>query len=264
MYAGARFGVMRLGILCVIPVLASFFATGCKTTGSGNDDGPQVERQEMTVEIEDASGEQTGETVTIDYPVLVDKNDRIPKWVINPAMGGVVGAVGVSIAKGLGTREQLDEARLSGRLELATMLEARVQNVGRGELEEDIRATNDGREDQSRKNALGVDREILDIVLAGSRQRALWFDPENNECFVWMVLDGAILTKVKHYVEGGVSVFIADAPIKHEYKPERSKPVVPKVVVEAAEPPPPPPKEPIEKLEEKLKPIETIPLKVEE
>ena len=121
-----------------------------------------------------------------------DKNDRIPDWVINPGLGGVIGALGVAPGKGMGTKEQLDEAKLNGRIELAGMLEGRVQRVSRTELEEDYQASESGRTEDSRKNILGVDRNILDMVLAGARQRALWFDPDNGEAYVWMVLDASL------------------------------------------------------------------------
>lgn len=172
----------------------------------------------------------------------------------------MVGAVGVSSPKGLGMREQLDEARLSGRLELASMLETRLQTVGRSELEDNAMSDGEGRNENSRRNTLAVDRDILDIVLAGSRQRALWFDPLSDECFVWMVLDGSVLTQSEHYVVDGLSVFVSNKPIKSEYKPERKKPIVPTVNIEAPEPAPVPGKEPIEKLEDSLKPIQTVPI----
>ena len=251
--------------ICVMT--AAFFLTGCqsvknapKDTAAPDENGAATERAEMKVKVAGATSSQSGDTLTIDYPVMENKNFRIPDWVINPAIGGIVGAVGVSSPKKLGMREQLDEARLSGRLELASMLETRLQTVGRSELEDNAMATGAGRTENSRRSTLGVDRDILDIVLAGSRQRALWFDPQTDECFVWMVLDGAVLMQSQHYVVDGVSVFISDKPVKTEYKPERKKPIVPTVIVEASEPPPAPEKEPIEKLEDNLKPIQTVPI----
>ncbi len=76
-----------------------------------------------------------------------------------------------------------------------------------------------------------------------------------------MVLDGGVLGQAEHYVLEGLSVFIANTPIEKEYKPERKKPIKPTVIVEAPEAAPPPPKEPVEELEESLKPIETVPIK---
>ncbi|MDF7800205.1 hypothetical protein P4C99_12070 [Pontiellaceae bacterium B1224] len=251
---------------------AAVFLTGCQTAkteppkedstaqvGAGETNAA-VGRASRTIRVDGATSTKDGQTITLDYPVLQDKNQRIPDWVINPASGGIVGAVGVASVKGLGMREQLDEARLSGRLELASMLETRLQTVGRSTLEENLMANAEGRGENSRRNTLGVDRDILDIVLAGSRQRALWFDPETDECFVWMVLDGAVLSKAKHYVVDDLSVFIANTPIANEYKPVRAQLEPPTVVVEAQEPAPPPPKEPVEQLEESLKPIESVPI----
>jgi hypothetical protein len=248
--------------LCV----SAFMLAGCKSTsGKGSQGGSEnaVDRGEMVVSVEGASSSREGDTLKIDYPVLKDKNDRIPDWVINPGLGGVTGAVGVAAMKGLGTREQIDEARLNGRLELVSMLETRVQGIGRMELEENARATGKLTED-SRKNVLGIDRDIIDSVLSGTRQRALWFDPMNDECFVWMVLDGSLRDVVDHYVVEDVSVFVASTPISSDYRPERRKPEVPRVIIEQAEPaplpaPPTPELTPAEELEKNLKPIETIP-----
>ncbi|VGO15861.1 hypothetical protein PDESU_04448 [Pontiella desulfatans] len=273
-----KFTHMKFTTVALSLATAMVFLSGCqtaKTTPAPEDAAEEgavtqteeagpVGRSEMTVKVEGATSSQSGDTLTINYPVMKDKNALIPDWVINPAIGGVVGAVGVSSPKGLGVREQLDEARLSGRIELASMLETRLQTVGRSELEDNALATGEGRSENSRRSSLAVDRDIMDIVLAGSRQRALWFDPVSDECFVWMVLDGGVLTKSKHYVVDGLSVFISNQPIKSEYKPERKKPVVPQVTVEAPEPLPPEEKEPVEKLEESLKPIQNIPINPEE
>jgi hypothetical protein len=253
-------------------LVATVFLTGCQTAKKeppkedttaqvgADESNATVTRESRTIQVDGATSTRDGQTITLDYPVLQDKNQRIPDWVINPAMGGVVGAVGVASVKGLGMREQLDEARLSGRLELASMLETRLQTVGRSALEENLMANADGRSENSRRNTLGIDRDILDIVLAGSRQRALWFDPETDECFVWMVLDGGVLTKAQHYIVDDISVFIANKPIAEEYKPQRAKVKSPTVVVEAPAPAPEEPKEPVEQLEESLKPIQSVPI----
>jgi hypothetical protein len=263
-----KFTPRKLSTAAILSMMAAVALTGCQSVkntpesegAATPDESGTTGRSEMKIKVQGASSSQSGDTLTIDYPVIENKNFRIPEWVVNPAIGGIVGAVGASSSKGLGVREQLDEARLSGRLELASMLETRLQSVGRSELEDNAMASGGGRTEDSRRNTLGVDRDILDIVLAGSRQRALWFDPETDECYVWMVLDGNVLTQSQHYVVDGLSVFISNKPVKSEYKPERKKPVVPTVIVEAPEPAPPPEKEPVEKLEDSLKPIETVPI----
>ena len=246
------------------------FMVGCNAGGQDQNTTvtpvePEVERQQMEIEVEGASASQKGDTITLDYPVLEDKNNRIPDWAINPGIGGVLGAVGVGPVCQLGTKEQLDEARLNARLELAQMLELRLQGIDRGQLEQQTQAMGDSVQDNSRKNILGVNRSISDIVLAGSRQRALWFDPDNGECYVWIVLDGDVLEKVDHYINQDVSTFVANTPIDSEYKPQRRQPKPPTVVVEMSEQvaPIPEPLEPVEELEEKLPEIETIPLKDE-
>lgn len=271
--------------LVPIAALALGLSLGCQTapppaptppppaptddSGSGNNGGGQAETatQEMEVSVSGADATQSGDTITLQYPVAAEtKNDRIPDWVINPGLDGVIGALGVAPKKGMGTKEQLDEAKLNGRIELAGMLEGRVQRVSRTETEEDYDATEAGRTENSRKNILGVDRNILDMVLAGARQRALWFDPDDGEAYIWMVLDGAVLDNADHHVADGVSVFVANTPIAVPYIPVRKQQEAPQVIVtpRATEPPPPPPeepKDPVEELEGKLKDIETIPLK---
>ncbi len=261
-------------VVSIVALLALSWSTGCQTAParapiparadrqvSGNSGGAEVERAEMEVNVTGADATQSGDTLKIDYPVLLDMNDRIPDWVINPAMGGVIGGIGVAPKKGMGTKEQLDEARLNARIELVTMLEGRAQRVGRTEIQENYQATAASRSEQSQKNILGIDRAILDGVLAGSRQRALWFDPDNGECFVWMVLDGAVLTNADQHVTDSVSVFRANAAVASEYRPSRRKPDVPTVVVNVPEVQvaPPPPQSPVEELEGKLNEIQTIP-----
>ena len=261
-------------VVSIVALLALSWSTGCQTAParapipapadrqvSGNSGGAEVERAELEVSVSGADATKSGDTLKIDYPVLQDMNDRIPDWVINPAMGGVIGGIGVAPKKGMGTKEQLDEARLNARIELVTMLEGRAQRVGRTEIQENYEATAASRSEQSQKNILGIDRAILDGVLAGSRQRALWFDPDNGECYVWMVLDGAVLDKVDHHVKDSVSVFSANTPINSEYRSKRRVPEVPRVSVEAPDTPAAtmPPRSPVDELETKLKDIETIP-----
>jgi hypothetical protein len=257
---------MRASAVAVIAFLPLF---ACQSNKRSEEPSPRVEEQSRAVEVSVSGAEatKTGEsTITLNYPESEDINDRVPDWVINPAMGGVTGSVGVASKNDLGTQEQLDDARLNGRLELVSMLESRVQRVGRTETEQDIRAEGGSSNNRSRKTGLEIDRNILDSVLAGSRQRALWFDDKTGEVYVWMVLDGGVLKSTTHSVEKEVSVFIASAVIANEYKPSRAKPLPPTVIVQMpSEPAPAPapeqPKGPTEKLEGQLKPIETIPIK---
>ena len=270
---------LRFRSAVLLSVVSACFLFSCESTSKNNSDDTikaqpkhETERGEMQVKVEGANATRSGDTLKIEYPVLKDKNDRIPDWVINPGLGGVTGAIGVASRKGMGTKEQLDEARLNARLEIASMLEARVQNAGRSELEENTSVSGDDKSEQSRKTRLKIERDILDMVLAGTRQRALWFDPDNGEAYLWIVLDGRLLDVVDQHIVDGVSVFIANTPVASEYKPQRRKAPVPKVYIQQAQPPqqeakpepkPEDPKTQAEKLEETLKPIETIPSKDE-
>lgn len=249
----------------VIAVVAFFPLFACQSSKNREEPVSRAEEPSRSVEVSVSGAEatKTGDsTITLNYPESDDINDRIPDWVINPAIGGVTGSVGVASKNDLGTQEQLDDARLNGRLELVSMLETRVQRVGRTETEQDIRAERGSSNNRSRKTGLEIDRNILDSVLAGSRQRALWFDNDTGEVYVWMVLDGGVLKSSEHSVKKDVSVFIATALIANEYKPARTKPLPPTVVVQMpTQPPPlPEPKGPTEKLEGQLKPIVTIPI----
>lgn len=249
-------------------LLLALGTTACQSTGQ-EEEPPESESDatgETRVVVTGGEGTVTGDSeITVKYEESDDINDRIPDWVINPTIGGVTGAVGVAPKNHLSIREQLDEARLNGRLEIVSMLELRVQRVGRSELEQDVRAEGEERGDRSRKNTLGIDRNILDSVLAGSRQRALWFDNKTEDCYVWMVLDGAVLGRADHDIVRDVSVFTANQAIRTEYQPPRPRREPPKVIVElpdkpAPEPQPEAPLPPLEELEGALKPIETIPV----
>ena len=142
------------------------------------------------------------------------------------------------------------------------MLEMRLQRVGRADLEQYLSVTRNGdqlrADNDSQKSNLAVERDITDLVLSGSRQQALWFDPSNGDCYVWLVMDGSIPRKADHTVENGVSVYVANTDIGSEYRPQW--PTAPEPVVIPVAPAPEPEKSPTEKLEEALKPIETIPV----
>ena len=265
--------------------LLSVGLVGCKSSSAANQNGgsappPSTTTQEeedssgsMDVYVSGADATVEGDTITLEYPEPEGFNDTVPEWVINPTIGGVTGAIGVAGTNDLGRKEQLDEARLNGRLELVSMLELRVQRVGRTELENEKRIEGGGDASRGRRSTLGVDRNILDGVLAGSRQRALWLDEETGEIYVWMVLDGAVLTRANHTVVQDVSVFTANTAIRNEFRPDRKRFEKPTVIVmpEAAPtpepepqeqaPPPEPPKTPIEEIEDKLNELETIPTK---
>ena len=284
-YIGRTFQVAGVGL--AVAALSACESNNANRTAATSSDSTsmsaqdnsegQVERRQMEILVDGADYTQDGSTITLDYPVLVDKNDRIPDWVINPGLGGVLGALGVAPLSSLGTKEQLNEARLNARLELAFTLESRIQSVGRTQLEQQLQGSNGGVDESSRKGILNVDRNISDVVLAGSRQRALWFDPENGECYVWVVVDGKVLEMVDHYVHEQVSVFLANSAVPN-YVPTRTRHQPPRVTVnvtEAAAPPPPEPDpepepepepEPVptdtvDGLEERMNELETIPIK---
>jgi hypothetical protein len=185
-------------------------------------------------------------------PVRKGKVDLFPDWVIDASVGGVVGAVGVAPRGERSVREQLEEARLSGRLELASMFEVRLQRVGRHEIEEISPIAGPTPDERPRRNLVTVDRNLVDVVIAGSRQRALWFDPESEECYVWMVLDAKILDSAKPDVVEGVSVLEARDPATI---PQAVRPVF------LDRPPAPPlkaPEPPADKFEERIRPERTI------
>lgn len=237
-----------------IPLLLCL--TGCASTPANPGDGTRVAAPDAGFAIRSAPFEGTRYLTSLGVPIT--DFVTLPDWVVNPTIGGVLGSIGIASFNNLGTSHQVENARTSGRLEIARMLEVRVQEVGRRDVEQNLRvAGENGIQDQgSRKSLLGVDRNIADLVLAGSRQRALWFDPSSRDCYVWMVMDGAIKTQADHYVENGVSVYVANQVVANEFRPER-----PQAPVVAAEPKAPEPqKGPIEQLESRLKPIETIPV----
>lgn len=258
--------------LCLTTLAALGALTACQSTQGESQPATALDstsgaapRATVNVTGAGATVEDDG-SITLNYPENDDINYRVPDWIINPALGGVTGSVGVASRNALGTREQLDEARWNGRLELASMLELRVQRIWRSELEQDVRVEGEADASRSRRESLGIDKEILDTVLAGTRQRALWWDTETGEVFVWMVVDGALLERVAHDVIQDVSVFTATARLQNEYLPKRAQPLAPTVIVQMPEAPtvapePMAPPTPTEALEGALKPIETIPMK---
>jgi len=258
----------------VLSISAAVLLAACASEPKSNSEpapkAPEKKEAKVTVTGADAKVEDDG-SITLNYPENDDINYRVPDWVINPSIGGVTGAVGVASSRRLGMGQQLDAARWNGRLELASMLELRVQRIVRSELEENVRffggnATSDTGD--ARRDTLGIDKQILDTVLAGTRQQALWWDTETNELYCWMIVDGKVLDRVDAYVVRDVSVFIATGFPTKEYLPERPQPEAPTVVVNmpdtAPTPPPEKPKTPVEELEGSLKPIETIPQAVGE
>lgn len=198
-------------------------------------------------------------------PIRKDPND-LPAWVVDPSGNGVVGAVGVASRRDRDAREQLEEARLSGRLELASMFEVRLQRVGRGEIEENGQTAGRAGDTSVRRNLVTIDRDLVDVVIAGSRQRALWFEPDSGDCYVWMVLDAKILDGAEQVTVEGISILRAGDPADPPRNPvvESRPPPVPDpsetpVPSEPTPPPQPTPETP-KRIEESLRPLKTIPL----
>ena len=272
-----RFLPVRLSLLFGVSLLLA----GCAGNRAGEEDPPppgdadagSAPDGSVVVRMAESGGTSPGAPGTRQITTLGLPSDMVihyPDWIVNPGIEGILGAIGVADASPLGSKFQIEEARLAGRLELARMLETRVQSVGRAELEEHRHASGDpidpDTEARARRSRLGVDRDITDIVLSGSRQRALWFDPLSSDCYVWVVMDGGVPGMADHSIENGTSIYVANRPIASEYRPERqpeprapvSEPPAPPVVA------PDPELTPIEKLEENLQPIKTIPVKDEE
>lgn len=187
-----------------------------------------------------------------------------PDWVSNPGIGGVLGAVGVAARNELGTRFQVEEARFAARLEIARMLETRVQSVGRDDTNQHIEASRDNakvaRGGASTHDKEGIDRRLTDAVLAGTRQRGLWVEPHSGDVFVWMVVDGRVHDAVTHSVENGVSVFIAAQRIEDEYVPPRPEIIVEIEGAPASPQQAPSPKTSLEQLEEFLNELRSQPI----
>ncbi|QDU68974.1 hypothetical protein [Engelhardtia mirabilis] len=261
----------------LISLTCATWIAGCATTKAGSAEEPQKETQVLV-----PAGDGTTQVVKVIHDgqtrpfepgtryittLGLPANVRFtpPDWIVNPAIDGVLGSLGVAPENDLGTREQLNEARRDGRIELARMLEVRVQEVGRGDLEQYIEAARVVDEvtfdNSSAKSSLGVDRAITDLVLSGSRQRAMWFDPANGDCYVWLVMDGQVPQMADHSVENGVSIYVANRAIESEYRPDWPEAPTPAPVPQVQAPAPVPVKKsPTEKLEEVLKPIESIPV----
>jgi hypothetical protein len=254
------------GLFLAALAVAGLGLAGCQNQQAAGDRDSEAARAEAAEEVapEDVTKEEVRDDSNRITAVRLS-TDAIrvrPDWVSNPGIGGVLGSVGVAARNDLGTRFQVDEARLAARLEIANMLETRVQSAGRDVTDQSIAAQRRGGEltqnNDSRYDKLGIDRRIADIVLSGSRQRGLWVDPETGDVFVWMVMDGRVLDAVDHTIDNGISVFVASQRITTEYIPPR-----PEIVVEmedAPRPAPPKPKTPVEELEGYLNELESQPI----
>lgn len=257
--------MLRRGLGFVVGVSATaVMLAGCENQQTTDDDIAEQEQalaqEEVTIEEQSEDPADRIKSVRLSTDALRVR----PDWVSNPGMGGVLGAVGVAEINDLGTRFQVEEARFAARLEIARMLETRVQSAGRDETNQNIRASRDGdeisRSSDSTHEKLGIDRRITDIVLAGSRQRGLWVDPETGVVYVWIVMDGKVLDAVEHTVANGVSIFVAIQRIMTEYVPPRPELIVEIEGAPERPAPQPDPLTPVEELEEKLNELESQPI----
>ncbi|MFT4540431.1 MAG: hypothetical protein ACI835_002882 [Planctomycetota bacterium] len=78
---------------------------------------------------------------------------------MSPTLDDVIDSVGIASRNQLGTNDQVENAHTPARLEIARMLEARVQDVGRRDIEQNLSINGDGdlAESGSHKSLLGVD-----------------------------------------------------------------------------------------------------------
>lgn len=152
-------------------------------------------------------------------PVTAAPNAKVqevtmPDWVMDPCTDGQFGAVGISRTSLGGSAEEFARALANGRTELARTINVRVQSAyirfftEGGSLNQ---ATNGGVEAKTAAEEMStnVSRQLTDQVLSGSRQKAIYRDPNTKEVFMWVIISPdkleAIQAQVKQEAQNQVA-----------------------------------------------------------
>ena len=113
-----------------------------------------------------------------------------PEWAMN--MGKYdkgIGAVGVARPTKLGTQRQINQANLAARMQLAQILESKIEGAVESAAESAIMLNLPEGKEIGQLTEQEQVRTFVKKTLEMSQPNAQWKDPENGELYVWMILE---------------------------------------------------------------------------
>jgi hypothetical protein len=149
--------------------------------------------------------------------------DDQPEWVQTlgdystnfPGKEGI-GAVASAPKSKLGSQVQREDALLAARNELATRIKARVRSVLSSTRQRLIEQGIEEAEELGTVNTQNAVQQKVDENLIGSRVVKQWMDPDSEELYVWVVLDGEGLAQMRSAIQREVmQQRLRDAEEKH-------------------------------------------------
>ena len=113
-----------------------------------------------------------------------------PVWAMN--MGKYdkgIGAVGVARYTSLGTQRQINQANLAARIQLAQILESKIEGAVESASESAIMLNLPEGKEIGQLTEQEQARTFVKKTLEMTQPNAQWKDPENGELYVWMILE---------------------------------------------------------------------------
>ena len=113
-----------------------------------------------------------------------------PVWVMN--MGKYekgIGAVGVAKSTKLGTQRQINQANLAARMQLAQIIDSKIEGAVESAAESAIMLNLPEGQEIGQLTEQEQVRTFVKQSLEMSRPNAQWKDRENGELYVWMILN---------------------------------------------------------------------------
>ncbi len=165
---------MRSIILCSALIMTVAFVTGC-------------------------GGEKR-----VENPVVAGV--ELPKWFMEPGMGGNIGATGIS-KKSLGGMQEMTNAAMGdATTALARVISVKVQAAYTRYFSEGGESAwaADGSIDRTtlaQELTENVSRQLTNQVIQGAERKAVWEHPKSGDLYVWVVINpekrDEVLTQVK-------------------------------------------------------------------
>jgi len=124
-----------------------------------------------------------------------------PEWAMN--MGKYdkgIGAVGVARSTNLGTQRQINQANLAARMQLAQILESKIEGAVESAAESAIMLNLPEGKEIGQLTEQEQVRTFVKKTLEMSQPNAQWKDPENGELYVWVVIEQRDLDILKNNI----------------------------------------------------------------